>query len=147
MNSFLLVWDVFSFVFWENPRPGKKRFEIIWPLVIQLILTYLYMLTRWSRKLMTNFCQIFWNSEKDWKILLSVVIQCLFTVLIAIGGKYIPTWSEWPCSSFFPRHGYMIDELFSGKNSSFISAFRVVFRFIVLFLLFYWHKESVYLTL
>ena len=32
MNSFLLVCDMFSFVFWENPRPEKKRFEIIWPL-------------------------------------------------------------------------------------------------------------------
>ena len=29
MNSFLLVCDVFSFVFWENPRPEKKCFEII----------------------------------------------------------------------------------------------------------------------
>ena len=29
MNSFLLVYDVFSFVFWENPRPEKKHFEII----------------------------------------------------------------------------------------------------------------------
>ena len=24
MNSFLLVCDVFSFVFWENPRPEKN---------------------------------------------------------------------------------------------------------------------------
>ena len=24
MNSFLLVCDVFSFVFWENPRPQKN---------------------------------------------------------------------------------------------------------------------------
>ena len=31
-NRFLLVCDVFSFVFWKNPRPDKKRFEIIWPL-------------------------------------------------------------------------------------------------------------------
>ena len=28
MNSFLLVCDVF----WKNPCPGKKCFEIIWPL-------------------------------------------------------------------------------------------------------------------
>ena len=33
MNSFLLVCDVFFVVFWKNPRPGKKRFEIIWPLL------------------------------------------------------------------------------------------------------------------
>ena len=32
MNSFLLVCDVFSFVFWKNPRQEKNRFEIIWPL-------------------------------------------------------------------------------------------------------------------
>ena len=32
MNSFLLVCDVFSFVFWKNPRPETNRFEIIWPL-------------------------------------------------------------------------------------------------------------------
>ena len=32
MNSFLLVCDVFSFVFWANPRPEKNCFEIIWPL-------------------------------------------------------------------------------------------------------------------
>jgi hypothetical protein len=24
LNSFLLVWDVFSFIFWENPRPEKN---------------------------------------------------------------------------------------------------------------------------
>ena len=36
MNLFLLVWDMFSFVFWENPRPEKKRFEIIWPLLFGL---------------------------------------------------------------------------------------------------------------
>ena len=29
MNSFLLVCDVFSFAFWKNPWPRKKRFEII----------------------------------------------------------------------------------------------------------------------
>ena len=33
MNSFLLVCDMFSFVFWENPRPEKNRFEIIGPLI------------------------------------------------------------------------------------------------------------------
>ena len=27
MNLFLLVWDVFSFVFWKNPRPEKKTFR------------------------------------------------------------------------------------------------------------------------
>ena len=32
MNSFLLVCDVFSFVFWANLRPEKNCFEIIWPL-------------------------------------------------------------------------------------------------------------------
>ena len=32
MNSFLLVCDVFSFVFCKNPWLEKKRFEIIWPL-------------------------------------------------------------------------------------------------------------------
>ena len=32
MNSFLLVCEVFSFVFRENPKPEKKCFEIIWPL-------------------------------------------------------------------------------------------------------------------
>ena len=34
MNSFLLVCDVFSFVFLKNPRPEKKLFEIIWPLTL-----------------------------------------------------------------------------------------------------------------
>ena len=29
MNSFLLACDVFSFVFWANPRSEKNRFEII----------------------------------------------------------------------------------------------------------------------
>ena len=29
MNPFLLVCDEFSFVFWKNPWPEKKRFEII----------------------------------------------------------------------------------------------------------------------
>ena len=33
MNSFLLVCDVFSFVFWANLRPENNRFEIIWPLL------------------------------------------------------------------------------------------------------------------
>ena len=33
MNSFLLVCNVFSLVFWANPRPEKKCFEITWPLV------------------------------------------------------------------------------------------------------------------
>ena len=33
MNSFLLVCDVFLFVFWKNPRPEKKRIEIIWSLL------------------------------------------------------------------------------------------------------------------
>ena len=36
MILFLLVCDVFSFGFLKNPRPGKKRFEIIWPLVQSL---------------------------------------------------------------------------------------------------------------
>ena len=31
---FLLVCNVFSFVFWKNPWPEKKRFEIIWPLTL-----------------------------------------------------------------------------------------------------------------
>ena len=34
MNSFLLVYDVFSFVFLKNPRPEKKLFKIIWPLAL-----------------------------------------------------------------------------------------------------------------
>ena len=33
MNEFVLrVCNVFSFVFWANPRLEKNRFEIIWPL-------------------------------------------------------------------------------------------------------------------
>ena len=32
MNSFLLLCDVFSFVFWKKLKTPKKPFEIIWPL-------------------------------------------------------------------------------------------------------------------
>ena len=32
MNSFLLLCDVFSFVFWKNPRLDWFAFEINWPL-------------------------------------------------------------------------------------------------------------------
>ena len=32
MNSFLLVCDVFSFVFWKKLKTPKRHFEIIWPL-------------------------------------------------------------------------------------------------------------------
>ena len=32
INSFLLLCDVFSFVFWENPRLDWFAFEINWPL-------------------------------------------------------------------------------------------------------------------
>ena len=32
MNSFLLVSDMFSFVFWENPWAWQFAFETIWPL-------------------------------------------------------------------------------------------------------------------
>ena len=45
-------------------------------------LASLYIFTSWSRKLMPNSCQILRNSEKVWKILISVVFQCLFTVLL-----------------------------------------------------------------
>ena len=32
MNSFLLVCNVFSFVFWKKLKAPKRHFEIIWPL-------------------------------------------------------------------------------------------------------------------
>ena len=32
MNSFLLLCDVFSFVFWKKLKTPKKPFEITWPL-------------------------------------------------------------------------------------------------------------------
>ena len=32
MNSFLLLWDMFSFVFWKKLKTPIRHFEIIWPL-------------------------------------------------------------------------------------------------------------------
>ena len=32
MNSFLQVWDMFSFVFWKKLKTPKRHFEINWPL-------------------------------------------------------------------------------------------------------------------
>ena len=36
MNSFLLLCDVFSFVFWKKLKTPKRNFEIIWPLLYLL---------------------------------------------------------------------------------------------------------------
>ena len=57
MNSFLLVCDVFSFVFWENPRPGKKRFEIIGPLLLLWILSEFdrIMTSLWPHSVLLSF--------------------------------------------------------------------------------------------
>ena len=35
MNSFLLLCDVFSFLFWKKLKSTKIHFEIIWPLAVQ----------------------------------------------------------------------------------------------------------------
>ena len=54
MNSFLLLCDVFLFVFWNKLKPPKRHFKITWPLVKQNkmksilnTVTY-YFLPRWG---------------------------------------------------------------------------------------------------
>ena len=34
-NSFLLLWQICSLVFWENSRIPRSPFEIIWPLAVR----------------------------------------------------------------------------------------------------------------
>ena len=40
MKSFLLLCDVFSFVFWKKLKTPKRHFEIIWPLESFISLEY-----------------------------------------------------------------------------------------------------------
>ena len=65
MNSFLLVCNVFSFVFLEESSSRKKRFEIIWPLKpseFQILLmenswvfVWIWLLSRVSKCLISEF--------------------------------------------------------------------------------------------
>ena len=36
MNSILLLWDLFLFVFWKKLKTQKRRFESNWPLVLHI---------------------------------------------------------------------------------------------------------------
>ena len=81
MNSFLLVCDVFSFVFWANPRPEKNRFEIIWPLEIKKFLGSIQLNTHLEKKFYPVYTivrvllcanQLFW----PWHLYIVPLILC-----------------------------------------------------------------------
>ena len=48
MNSFLIVCEVFSFVFWKKLKTPKRHFKIIWRLVCHLWKKTLSSLSKWN---------------------------------------------------------------------------------------------------
>ena len=81
MNSFLLVCDVFLFVCWKTPRPGKKRFEIIWPLTFWLV----------QRRWLTNQ-----------NVNIYICIQCFVHPMLSFCFWYLGHLVAWFSIRFFP---------------------------------------------
>ena len=56
-NSILLLWDLFSFVFWRKLKTKKSRFEINWPLVMGPELLSLKTFTEYCDNLYLTFLE------------------------------------------------------------------------------------------
>ena len=97
MNSFLLLWDVFSFLFWKKLKTPKRHFEIIWPLVLN---AYVGGIGGGSKSL-KMFLRNIWMVPKE-TIFLEVIhmVYCLLALLQPLawkepnGLKYFQNWNQ-----------------------------------------------------
>ena len=77
MNSILLLWDLFLFIFWRKLKAPKRHFEIKWPLSC-------YFLLYWKRKCIKKYKITFcgWTkTNKEKKSLKNIQLWCLSKVL------------------------------------------------------------------
>ena len=103
MNSFLLLCDVFSFVFWENPRLDWFAFEINWPLGALTELSCSWIVgfkSEFWRKLPVDCTNkatnLFWLPKaRSWCFCLTHEDAHWAQWLLGLSKAYTPGWFVW----------------------------------------------------
>ena len=114
MNLFLLVWDVFSFVFWRKLKTPKKHFEIIWPLILDQGIEGLTnlkcpMLSLYKQVLLWSFllmCRQVCHQEFS-----RARPRGIDTLLLVLSMVASPSWTQTNDPLFHFKYGWFLNRL------------------------------------